>query len=371
MIQLTTQCTGRARRPSMCFLGPFAARVPGFVTTQGFVLAELFSAAGHRCWTATNRNNRALRFVDLALSCIRHMAATDVAYVEVYSGNSFLVADLASRLVRRSPNTKLIMAMHGGALPEFIQRHPAWVKTVLSRGDVVVAPSTFLTEAARTIGIEAEVVPNVVQLSDYDPPSRGALRPRLFWMRSFHPIYDPLQAIKVLKKVREVRPDATLVMGGTDRGLEGEARRLASELGLGDAVEFAGYLDAAAKRQRFSENDIYLNTNLVDNTPVAVLEACANGQVVVSTDVGGIPHLLSHEHTALLAPAGDTDSLAASVLRLLNDANLVRCLRANGQALAESCSWPSVYRRFEEVFRRLHVPTDGIQELTATQAASR
>ena len=41
------------------------------------------------------------------------------------------------------------------------------------------------------------------------------------------------------------------------------------------------------------QGDIFLNTTDVDNAPVTVVEALACGLCVVSTNVGGVPRLLT------------------------------------------------------------------------------
>jgi glycosyltransferase involved in cell wall biosynthesis len=61
--------------------------------------------------------------------------------------------------------------------------------------------------------------------------------------------------------------------------------------------------------------DICVNTSRIDNMPVALVEMCAMGLPVVSTDVGGIPHLLKHEQTGLLVPSEDVVAMADSVGR--------------------------------------------------------
>ena len=59
-----------------------------------------------------------------------------------------------------------------------------------------------------------------------------------------------------------------------------------------------------------TEHDIFLNTNVVDNTPVSVLEAAASGLVPVATAVGGVPKLLTDDVDSLLVASGDDEAMA-------------------------------------------------------------
>jgi glycosyltransferase involved in cell wall biosynthesis len=98
---------------------------------------------------------------------------------------------------------------------------------------------------------------------------------------------------------------------------------------------------------KLADADIFLNTSRVDNTPVSVLEAMASGMCIVSTDVGGIPHLLQPEQDALLVPTDDPEQMARAVRRIVTDANLARRLSLNARKSAEQFDWSVVTPRWE------------------------
>src|SRR5262249_24420429 len=148
-------------------------------------------------------------------------------------------------------------------------------------------------------------------------------------------------------------PDATLVIAGQDKGLQQKVRQLADKVGVGAFVRFPGYLDTVAKIREGNAADIFLNTNRVDNSPVAVIEACALGLPVVATAVGGIPDLLTDGENALLVPDNDHQAMAAAVLRLLRDPALASRLSLNGARLAERSFWFHVRPQWEELFTEI------------------
>ena len=84
--------------------------------------------------------------------------------------------------------------------------------------------------------------------------------------------------------------------------------------------------------------------------PVAVLEACAMGLPVVSTNVGGLPDLLAHGETALLVPDDNDEAMAAAISSLLGGVGLAARLSANGRQLAERSSWEQVRPQWERIF---------------------
>jgi glycosyltransferase involved in cell wall biosynthesis len=173
-------------------------------------------------------------------------------------------------------------------------------------------------------------------------------------MRTFHPVWNPEMAVRVLALLRKDFPEATLTMAGDDtQGLRRGVEQLADSLRLGDAVRFVGFLDMEGKAREGQEADIFLNTNRIDNMPVAVVEACAMGLPVVSTNVGGVPYLLRDGETALLVPSEDDAAMAAAVKRLLNEPGLAQRLSENGRRLAEESSWSRVLPLWESQFRDL------------------
>jgi len=325
-------------------------RRPGYVTSQGLILADHFEKAGYEVITASDATNRYVRLLDILATIIRHGRRLDVVCVEVYAGPSFVVEDLAS-VVAKFFRRRIVMVLHGGSLPEFMDRHPSWARRVLRRADLIVAPSPFLARAAGRQGFSARVIPNIIDISKYPFRHRCSLRPHFLWMRAFHPFWNPEMAIRVFAQIHKKLPHAKLVMAGQDKGLQSSIERLAADLNLGGSVRFPGFLNMEGKIREAAEADIFLNTNRVDNMPVAVVEACAMGLPVVSTSVGGVPDLLTDGETGLLVGDNDIDGMERAILRLLQDSELAARISAGGHQLAQRSAWERVRPEWERAFR--------------------
>jgi glycosyltransferase involved in cell wall biosynthesis len=242
------------------------------------------------------------------------------------------------------------MILRGGSLPEFSKKHPVWTCRVLSRAKAIVAPSNYLARDLAWLGLPIQIIPNTIQISNYPYRERSTISPRLFWMRSFFWFYNPVMALHVAGRLLGIYPGLSLVMAGPDKGLLPETKHIADKLHICAKVSFPGFLDLESKVRLAGQNDIYLNTNTVDNMPVSVLEMAALGLPIVATSAGGLPDLLEHEKTALLVPAGDDQAMAAAVQRLLTEPNLTHRLSKNGRELAESYSWEQVFPQWEGLF---------------------
>lgn len=343
------------KHPRLCLVGPMLGVNPGWVSTQGEIMAGLLSESGYHVLLTSTRPARLPRLADTLGSLIVWRKDIDLVIHQVFSGPAFGITAAASILCQwlRLPQ---IFVLRGGALPEFAASRPGWVKRVMRRAAAIVAPSAYLAGVFESIlepGTRMRIIPNILAIENYPFRHRPIVQPRLLWMRTFHEIYNPVMAVEVLADLRQTHPATTLTMAGQEKGLHAEVVAGVRRWGLTDAVRFPGFLDLPSKVREFDEHDIYLNTNRVDNMPVSVLEAGAFGLPVVATTVGGIPYLLNDGETGLLVPDGDVKAMADSVRRLLDEPDLAGLLSANGRALAESCSWGAVRAQWEALFQEV------------------
>jgi glycosyltransferase involved in cell wall biosynthesis len=215
----------------------------------------------------------------------------------------------------------------------------------------LIVPSGFLRGVFARYGIEAQIVPNVVDTTRFarKEARANATAPHLIIMRNLEPIYDNGTAIRAFAVVKKEFPGARMSIAGEgpDRPL---LERLVADLGLSVGVQFVGQLDRVQIASLLRSADVMINASRVDNTPNAILEALATGVPVVTTDVGGIPYLVQHEKTALLVGAGNHEALAAATARCINDRALAQRLVDNGWLLVDSFKWPVVRRSLSKVY---------------------
>lgn len=336
--------------PTIGFVGPMLGRNEGWVTTQGELLADRFAAEGYTVLETSTRPGRIGRLVDTVRCLLRWRDQLDVVVLSVFSGPAFVMADVSSSVTSRL-GVPTVMVLHGGNLPVHRDRFPRWTRRVLARADATVAPSSFL--AAAFADHEVGIIPNLVDTELIPHRRRTTLRPRLLWMRTFHPVYHPELAVEALALVRRRHPDVRLTMAGQEKGSIEAVHAAVRARGVEDAVEVVGFLDEDGKRRAFEDHDLYLHTNRIDNTPVSLLEAAAAGLPIVGTAVGGVPDLVQDGEDALLVPSEDAAAMADAVDRVLTDPALAARLSDNGRRLAERSTWPVVRERWLEVFDRL------------------
>jgi glycosyltransferase involved in cell wall biosynthesis len=336
-------------RPSVCICGNLLGRNPGYVTTQGQILADKLAAEGYEVLSVSSTINRVLRLAEILWTIIRNRRMIDLLVIEVYSGLAFVLADCAS-MVGKLLKIPTVFVLHGGHLPEFVRSHRAWCVRVLKRAALMVSPSSFLANEIDPYGFQIRVIPNIVSLMPIQRAATNNSSPRLLWMRSFHPIYNPQMALDVFACVKREMPDATMVMAGVDKGLESSIKAAARNMGFQNSVSFPGFLDERSKAEYFSRADVYINTNRIDNTPVSVIEAFAMGVPVVATNVGGLSHIVTHAKNGLLVSDGNVNEMADAVRSVLSDRVLSKRISENARVVAAKFGWDSVKKCWEEAF---------------------
>src|SRR5688572_24439606 len=96
--------------------------------------------------------------------------------------------------------------------------------------------------------------------------------------------------------------------------------------------------------------DIFLNTSVVDNQPVSILEAFAAGLPVVSTPTGDIRAMVRHTHTGLIVPPGDAASVAAAVLHLIRHPREASAMTQQARQDVTRYTWLAVRDEWAAVY---------------------
>lgn len=101
-------------------------------------------------------------------------------------------------------------------------------------------------------------------------------------------------------------------------------------LGLEERVEFCGYLSNVTKE--LEEIDVVIIPSKNDAFPYVALESLAMGKVIIGTNVGGIPEIVSNEETGLIIEYGNNYELSNALERVVNDKDFANKLSQTARA---------------------------------------
>jgi glycosyltransferase involved in cell wall biosynthesis len=150
----------------------------------------------------------------------------------------------------------------------------------------------------------------------------------LFARKGYEVMLRALPAI-----VRAVPTVHYVIVGSDENGYADRLNRLAGELNIADRVHIVGFQDPV--EPFLSALDLYVHPALMEGFGIAVVEAMAMGKAVVATTTGGLPEVVAQGETGLLVPPGDVESLAATVVSLLDDTVRREQMGRNGKIRAQ------------------------------------
>ncbi len=115
--------------------------------------------------------------------------------------------------------------------------------------------------------------------------------------------------------VRARHPEARLVLAG-DGPSRAEIEARISKMGLQEAVEITGWVDAHRVKAELERATAFVLPSFSEGLPVVIMEAMARGRPVISTYVAGIPELILPGETGWLVAPSDTEALKAAMLEV-------------------------------------------------------
>jgi glycosyltransferase involved in cell wall biosynthesis len=138
----------------------------------------------------------------------------------------------------------------------------------------------------------------------------------------------------VVSKLEPQRREAVLVLAGRHDGAYESIVALANELGIDESVRFPGHVTDVPGL--LGAVDVGVFSSRSEGCPNAVLESMAAGLAVAGSDIEGIREVVGPAGREFLAPAGDPDALAATLLKLANNPELCARVGAANRARVET-----------------------------------
>jgi glycosyltransferase involved in cell wall biosynthesis len=265
--------------------------------------------------------------------------------VHIFSASywSFLLAPAPAMLAAKILGKRVVLNYHSGEAADHLSRWGILVHPFLQLADEIVVPSDYLREVFARHGYRARVIRNVVDTSRFRFHERKPLRPRLVSTRNLEPIYRVDNTLRAFALLRARHPEATLTIAGSGSE-EQRLRRLAAP--FAGAVHFAGCVAPASMPRVYDDGDIFVNSSIVDNQPLSVLEAFASGLPVVSTATGEIANMVREGDTGTIVQAENPAAMAEAITRLLNDPERALSMARRARDEVEKYNWPAAHRQW-------------------------
>jgi glycosyltransferase involved in cell wall biosynthesis len=161
-----------------------------------------------------------------------------------------------------------------------------------------------------------------------------------------------------------------LIVGGDPSSARGaEIAGLARELGVHDAVRFAGVRRDVPRLLLAS--DVYVNSSTYEGMSNTILEAMAARQPVVATAVGGTVDLVREGENGFLVPARDDEAMGKRIARLLADSSLRRSVGEAGRRYVETQhGMQRMVDTYAELYTTAFAPRSAAREARRARSAA-
>lgn len=235
----------------------------------------------------------------------------DVFHIHCCSGWGFLPAVIGIR-AGRLLHKRIVLTYHGGGGEKFFAKHTHLVRHYLTKTDANIVLSGFLGKVFDKYDIPYSIIPNIIELDGSHFRKRNPIQPHFICIRTLDPLYNHFCILKAFQLVKQQLPNATLTLVGGG-SIRTELEQFVKEQNIQD-VTFSGRVDNSKIYEYLDKSDIMLSTPFVDNMPVSLLEGFNAGLLVISSDVGGVPYMITHGRNGLLIDSDNRQQLAEQML---------------------------------------------------------
>jgi glycosyltransferase involved in cell wall biosynthesis len=289
-----------------------------------------------------------LRRIDQVRSAIRRLRVLGPDVIHAHLEASTVLGGIAG-LVLRVPT---VATLHTREYPERFDRASArlWLRNqlLIAAYDRVICLSGRLEQDARSHGLgraSLTSIGNGIDVGQFDRTNRRPapqIRAELGIPSSAQLIVSVsvLRAQKGINRLlhamveaRAAMPDLHLLIVG-DGDERGHLERQSRNLGLSDAVTFAGFRNDIA--DLLSAGDLFVLPTLWDALPTVVMEAMAAGLPVVASRVGGLPDMVQDGVEGVLVSTDNEVELVSAICSILGDDGLHQDMAAAARRRAES-----------------------------------
>lgn len=260
----------------------------------------------------------------------------DVAHIHMSYKGSFIRKMYIVNLFSRK-GIPIIIHMHGGYFKQFYnessETYKQKITDTLNKADVLIALGYEWKEyyesicSTRVVSLENAVFPKEFDQNQNQKKyitAMGLLSPK-------KGTYDLIEVGAKLKG--RIDNKYKFVLAG-DGEVEKVKQKITS-LNLNDVFIIPGWISEDEKiGEIYRKSIIYVLPSYFEGMPMSILEAMSYGLPIISTNVGSISGVVKKSNGIIVNP-GDIDSIANSIVKLLNEPEIVEEISLNNRKKIE------------------------------------
>ena len=265
------------------------------------------------------------------------ISRADIVYLSSGAEVSSILAILPAILIARYHGKRVVL--HFGLLEseKYLSRWRNLLNPIFRMAHQIVVNSRYTAAVFSRYGLPAKTVISPADVDVIEGRQIDSVQPKILVDRPLEAIYNVACVLAAFRIVKQKYPRAEMMIAGEGSQRWELERQI--ERGRISGVTFVDAPDVAARRALLKQADMYVNASLLDDAPLSIIEALASGLPVVTTDAGGIPHIVKDRVNGLTVPVSDYALMAERIIELIEHPELVQQLSQQGVREAGRFSW--------------------------------
>ncbi|MDZ7744141.1 MAG: glycosyltransferase family 4 protein [Candidatus Saccharibacteria bacterium] len=227
-------------------------------------------------------------------------------------------------------------------------------RTIFSQLAAVTAVSDVAAEFVKAhTDHHVHIIPNGIDLSAYINGSKKRRANTVLYVGRLERRKGVIYLVRAFAKMADSVPNAKLIIAGQGSDLR-KLQDTAHELGVGDQVEFLGYVDDKTKKRLMHEASLFCSPAIYgESFGIVLLEAMASGVPVVAGDNPGYVSVLQGKGLLSLVNPKDTTNFARRLKLFLQDDEIVNLWLDWANQHIQHYTYESVVDKYEKLYESI------------------
>lgn len=269
------------------------------------------------------------------------------SYKDFYRNSFFIIW---FKLLRK----EIILHMHGAKFDEFYLKHRSFVNFICRKADLMLSVSTYYKRffEENKLAKNVKVLHNSIEPSKFVRQNMGSLPVTFSFMGALDDrkgIFDVLETIGQNKSLFEGRVKLEIAGDGDlDR-----MRSIIDRYSLNEIVNFHGWISSTEKAELLIKSDVFIHPSSFESFGISILEAMDFGLPIITTNVGGIPDLVTNGENGIVVSAGDKEQIKNAMVTLIEDVDLRVNLGRESSLKAKNFYTEHIERNLKEIYEQI------------------
>lgn len=232
------------------------------------------------------------------------------------------------------------------------KKYKYFLKSVLSKRDIITAVSPIINkELVDILSLKSKQVVTIFNpVTVENPVIRNKKGEEIIFtnVARFHKVKNHPLLLKSFALLLKDFPNARLKLAG-DGENRNQLENLANDLGITQNVDFLGNVSNVP--ELLKKSDVFVLSSDTEAMPISVLEAMAQSLPIVSTNVGGVPDIVTNN--GMLVKKGSDIELSKAMLTLALDSDLRRKYGANSYDNVQKFKAQNIALEYEKLYKSM------------------